>query len=105
MKPCPKEVGGARVICYTPIDERHRFTGNCQYSNTDGPQGPMVVLAICQYKGEDAFFLFGCDAEWQAVTDTWHHTLTEAKEMAEWEYEGVSETWIEATDQRQQMQV
>jgi hypothetical protein len=40
-----------------------------------------------------AYYLFGCDAEWNTVTDTWHKTLEEALEQAEFEYEGVSKTW------------
>lgn len=50
-------------------------------------------MAICQYEGQDDYFLFGCNADWDSVTDTWHQTLEEAKEQAEFEYEGVSETW------------
>jgi hypothetical protein len=56
--------------------------------------GPMAGLAICQYAGQDAFYLFGCDADWQNVTDTWHQTLDDAQHQAEFEYEGVSKTWI-----------
>jgi hypothetical protein len=55
--------------------------------------GPMAGLAICQYAGEDAFYLFGCDPDWQSITDTWHQTLEEAQEQAEFEYERVSQTW------------
>jgi hypothetical protein len=43
--------------------------------------------------GAKVICLFGCNAEWDSVTDTWHQTLEEAKEQAEFEYEGVSETW------------
>jgi hypothetical protein len=56
--------------------------------------GQMAGLAICQYAGEEAFYLFGCDADWQNVTDTWHQTLDDAQHQAEFEYEGVSETWV-----------
>ena len=58
--------------------------------------GPMAGLAICQYDGEDAFYLFSCDSEWRTVTDTWHQTVDEAKNQAEFEYQGVSKTWVEA---------
>ena len=40
-----------------------------------------------------AYYLFGCDADWSAVTDTSHETLEDALKQAESEYEGVSETW------------
>jgi hypothetical protein len=96
MKPCPPIIGNARVICYTSIDERHRFTGACKQVVTGQLMGAMAGLAICQYEGETAFYLFGCDANWQTVTDTWHETLDDAKHQAEFEYEGVSRTWINA---------
>jgi hypothetical protein len=43
-----------------------------------------------------AFYLFGCDSDWNMVTDTLHHTLKEAKEQAESEYVGSLETWRHA---------
>jgi hypothetical protein len=55
--------------------------------------GAMSGLAICQPGTADEFYLFGCDSEWNVITDTWHKSLSEAKEQAEYEYEGVSETW------------
>jgi hypothetical protein len=54
----------------------------------------MAGLAICQYPGMSEFYLFGCDAEWNTVTDTFHETLEEAKHQAEFEYEGTRTTWI-----------
>jgi hypothetical protein len=94
MKSAPESVGGAKVICFTPIDSRHRHTGNCRQIVDGVLKGAAAGLAICQYEGEDSYFLFGCDAEWNSVTDTWHQTLEDAKEQAEFEYEGVSETWM-----------
>jgi len=89
----PKEVGNAKVVLYTPIDKRHRHTGNCKQIVAGELMGVAAGLAICQYEGEDSFYLFGCDENWETVTDTWHQTLEDAKEQAEFEYEGVSETW------------
>lgn len=55
--------------------------------------GPATGLAICQYDGADAYYLFGCDERWEVVTDTYHLSVEEAKIQAEFEYLGVSETW------------
>ena len=93
MKPIPDSVGGARVICYSPIDHRHRFTGGTKQIVAGRLMGAMAGLAICQYPDEDAFYLFGCDADWSTVTDTWHQSVEEAKAQAEFEYEGVGSTW------------
>ena len=84
------------MICYSPVDERHRFTGSCKQIVAGQLMGAMAGLAICQYDDEDAFFLFGCDSDWQTITDSWHQTLDDAKNQAEFEYEGIGKTWIDA---------
>jgi hypothetical protein len=93
MKPALREIGTAKVICYSPIDRRHRHTGNCRQVVAGVLQGPVAGLAICQYSGDSAYCLFGCNEEWRPITDTWHQTLEEAEEQAEFEYERVSGTW------------
>ncbi len=93
MKKIPGEIGGARVVLYTPIDERHRHTGNCRQIVAGVLMGAAAGLAICRYAGEDGYYLFGCDEDWGTQTDTWHETLEDAKAQAEFEYEGVSATW------------
>ncbi len=93
MKKAPGVIGGARVLLYTPIDGRHRHTGNCEQYVAGELMGPAAGLAICRYEGDAAVYLFGCDEDWEAVTDTWHETLEDAKAQAEFEYEGVTATW------------
>lgn len=95
MGPAPRHIGGANVVCFTPIDERHCPTGNCRQIVAGVVQGPAAALAICRYEGEDGCCLFGCDAAWNSVTDTWHQTIEDAKAQAEFEYAGVSATWQE----------
>ena len=93
MVEAPRAIDGANVICFAPIDERHRPTGSCRHTVNGALQGPMAGLAVCQYEGEGGFYLFGCDADWTCITDTWHETLEEALHQAEFEYVGVSKTW------------
>ena len=93
MKSVPKMLDGAKVVLYTPIDNRHRATGNCKQIVAGVLAGPAAGLAICQYEGEESFYLIGCDEEWASVTGTCHETLEDAKAQAEFEYEGVSATW------------
>jgi hypothetical protein len=78
---------------HTSIDERHRATGKCKQLVGGVIIGPASALAICHYDGEDGFYLFGCDENWNTVTDTLHETVEEAQAQAEFEYEGVSATW------------
>lgn len=94
MRPCPSHVGGAAVICYTTIDKRHRFTGNTQQLVGGVALGPAAGLAICQYEGEAFFYLFGCDEHWNSRSDTWHESLEDAKDQAEFEYQGTFTTWL-----------
>jgi hypothetical protein len=56
--------------------------------------GPVAGLAIVEPDSGGEFYLFGCDTEWSALADTWHLTLDEAKAQAEFEYEGVTNTWV-----------
>jgi len=91
----PTQIGGAKVICYTPIDDRHKFTGNCEQIVAGKLMGPMAGLAICQYAKDNAFYLFGCDSEWNSATDTWHQSIEEAKDQAEFEYQGTMDTWTQ----------
>ena len=89
----PKLIDRARVARWSVIDGRHRPTGNC-LQIVDGVSGGSAAgLAICQYEGETSYYLFGCDAAWNKVTDTWHGTLEEALEQAEFEYQGITATW------------
>ncbi len=94
MDPAPRQIGGANVLFYTPIDHRHRPTGNCKQIVAGILRGPAAGLAICQYEGEESFYLFGCDSEWKSVTDTWHQSLEDAMAQAEFEYAGVSNSWL-----------
>ena len=89
----PELIGGAQLVRWTVIDERHRPTGDCRQIVGGTLQGPAAGLAICQYEGEESYYLFGCDANWNTVTDTWHETLEQAPQQAEFEYEGVAATW------------
>ena len=97
MEPVPRSIDGAGVICWTPIDSRHRFTGNCRQIVAGDLQGPIAGLAVCRYDGDDSFYLFGCDSAWNCVTDTCHLTLDEAFAQAEFEYAGTSQTWVKCS--------
>jgi hypothetical protein len=93
MKPAPKTIGAYRVVFYSPIDERHRFTSNTKQIVRGEVIGPMAGLAICKPTEAEELWLFGCDSDWNVITDTWHRSLDEAKKQAEFEYEGITKTW------------
>ena len=89
----PDMIDGSRVIRWSVIDPRHHPTGNCRHIIRGKLQGPVAGLAICQYQGKDGYYLFGCDSNWDCLTDTWHDSLEDALSQAEFEYEDVSKTW------------
>lgn len=91
----PEFINGTRVQLFTPIDGRHSPTGACVHTVGGESPGPVSALAICRHEGDPGFFLYYCDADFRALTDTWHASLEDARHQAEMEYEGVSETWVE----------
>ena len=93
MKDAPESIDGAKVILFTPIDQRRHHTGDCRQVVAGVLQGQAAGIAICQYEGNEDYYLFGCDATWRSVTDTYHQTIEEAISQAEFEYEGVTATW------------
>jgi death-on-curing protein len=92
---CPDFIGNARVVCYTPIDLRHRHTRKTKQIVDGTLLGPAAGLAICDYEdgGSTYYYLFGCNKQWDPVCDTWHQSVQDAMRQAEFEYEGVNSTW------------
>ena len=93
MKSPPIKIDGANVILFTTIDERQKHTSRTRHFVESKLIGDFPKLAICQYEGQELCYLFYCNESWESITDTLHDNLKEAKEQAEFEYEGVSETW------------
>ena len=96
MKPPPKTIDGGIVVYYSPVDHRHQPTGACRQIVGGELQGTAAGLFICQLDDDSGFYLLRCDADWSVVTDTYHSSLGEAKQQAEFEYTGVSATWGDA---------
>lgn len=46
-------------------------------------------LAIAQYDADPAVYLFYCDAEWNVITDTCHHSVAAARDHASDEFSPV----------------
>jgi hypothetical protein len=89
----PEIIDGARTLYWTQIDDRHRPTGNCRHFVRGVLLGPVKSLVIAQYPGDTQFYLFYCDEHWNVLTDALGDSLTEVHRRAEFEYEGVSNTW------------
>jgi hypothetical protein len=83
----PLFLGGLPVVAYTLLDEREA-TGGAPAFMRGAPFVP-AALAICRCP-EGGFYLFGCDVEWNAVTDTWHETVEDAQYQAESDHGGAT---------------
>lgn len=93
--PQPK-IDGAEVILWTPIDSRHRATGACQHFHEGQLAGAVSWVAICRYDKAQECYLFRYHPNIDRYSDTFHNSIEDAKQQAEFEYEGVSKTWISA---------
>ena len=89
----PTPFGEDKVVMWSVIDDRHRHTHSCRHVLAGELQEAAAGLAICKSDEEGAYYLFGCDAEWNTITDTWHETLADAIRQAESEYAGIQATW------------
>jgi hypothetical protein len=89
-------IEGAKVILWTPIDDRHRATGGCRHSHNGQFVGAASWMAICRFDEGEACYLFQYHPDSDFYSDTFHESIEDAKHQAEFEYEGVSKTWIEA---------
>ena len=112
MKSPPTEVGNATVIEYAILDDTVRPTGRTihgvglppeiprvgQWRNFPPPKilGPFAALAICKRIDDSSYWLFYCDENWNVQSDGWYESIEEAKNQAEFEYEGVSALWVRA---------
>jgi hypothetical protein len=57
------------------------------------PFPPFVELEIARYPREQGCYLFHICADGQA-TDTWHESIDDAIDQAEWEFGVKAEEWI-----------
>jgi hypothetical protein len=95
MKQCPAKIGDVPVMAWAILGPEVRPTGNTTHSVNGLALGPANGVAIGQATDGGGFYLFYCDSDWNALTDTWHQTVDQAKAQAEFEYEGIHSQWNE----------
>lgn len=88
----PDIIGGAKVVC-TAVVGKSLPTGNTQHYAGIHLLPPAYGMAICRYK-QAGYYLFSCDPNWKEFADTWHQTIEDAMDQAEFEYEGISDSWV-----------
>jgi hypothetical protein len=73
----PKRLDDANVLLWSisPVGRFHTIL--------DGEREIVVAaMAICQYEGDDRFYLFKCDSDWNVIFDWDAFSMEEAKEIA-----------------------
>jgi hypothetical protein len=93
MNQPPKQLDGARLVCFAKITDAVKPTGKTRHEVGGMVLGSAKALAICQYENENDYYLFYCDDNWSVLTDTWHEKIEGAKHQAEFEYAGISKCW------------
>jgi O-acetyl-ADP-ribose deacetylase (regulator of RNase III) len=86
----PAVIGGVKVLRWALV-KAASHPDNAAAPGTAGKNSRVVAVAICA--AQQAFYLFGCDASWRPLTDTWHETLAEAVAQAESEYDNLAGAW------------
>jgi hypothetical protein len=91
MNDIPATIGNARVICYAVVNLLNN-------SNAEGNDRKLIAgFAICQPEKEPGYYLFSCDANWKEFADTWHESIDDAIDQAEYECNGISKLFQKAT--------
>jgi len=83
------------VRLYVCLTEEHIATHATRHVVGDALVESVAGLAICTYEADPGFYIFYCGPEWQVITDTFHETLHAAQGQAEFEFTGVSSSWLE----------
>ena len=93
MDECPDRLNGAKVLLFSPIDERHTATNRTCHSRDGERRTGFAGLAGENYPNDPGCYLFYCDKNWIVMNGTYHDSIDQAKSQAEWEFEGTAKTW------------
>ena len=84
------------AIARVKLAAHHLSPGRTKHTLSDSkgarPFPLFVELVIAHYPGQAGFYLMH-HAAYRTGTDTWHETLEDALDQAEWEFEVKPEEW------------
>ncbi len=86
---------GARILKRVDLGPHHRPQSQTRHylpSDNANPYPPFVSLEIAQYDGSTDFYLFHITREGEN-SDTWHASLQDAMDQAEFEFEVKPGEW------------
>ncbi len=89
----------SKPLRYVRLGPQHRPTGKTRHYLGTCELPPPSELRIVQYTEDPGYYLLYFDEEGEELTDTYHDTLSQAMEQAEWEF-GVrpDEWWTSGLD-------
>jgi len=85
-----------RPLRYVRLGPQHQPTGKTRHYLGTRELPPPRELQIVQYAEDPGYYLLYYDEAGEELTDTYHDTLAEAMEQAEWEFgirPGEWQTW------------
>jgi hypothetical protein len=91
MREPPSELDGAKVLYYVLLGDRHERTGRVKHYVDGQLMGSVPALAVAQYAGDKAAYLFHCDANWEVIQDDLLSSPEDAIEEVKRQYSGISD--------------
>lgn len=85
MNAPPAVIDGATVLRVADLSSAVP-TGRTRHNVKGEEARGFAGLAIAIYDDDPGVYLFYCDEQWRAVTDTYHDTLDAAAAQAEFEF-------------------
>ena len=86
------QIDGAKILSYNNINFGNIRTGATLHVGISNDN--IKILAIGKYDEDPGYYLFYCDNNLNVLNDTYHNTIDEAKEQAEFEFTNSNKTWI-----------
>lgn len=81
------------IIKQVFLSSAHTRTGKTRHYLGEDELPASKMLKIVKYEDENGFYLIHFDADGKEMTDTFHDTLDDAMEQAEWEYQVKPDEW------------
>lgn len=89
MNAPPEKLDEANVLLWSVSLSGKFYT----ISDEAGKELIVAAMAICQYEGDDRFYLFKCDSDWNVIFDWDAFSVEEAKEIAASHVQGQQIEW------------
>lgn len=94
MNEIPEKIGNADLIAYLILTSKHTKTNNTKHYVSGQLLTGISILTICKYVNDAGYYLFYCGSDWKEFTDTYHDSMEDAMDQAEFEFANTHGDWI-----------